>query len=42
MLPLSVQLKKEFDTHRANQTVPEIIAAAGLKLVPFSHPDMDT
>ena len=36
------QLKKEFDVHRANQTVPDIVAQAGLKLVPFNHPEMDT
>ena len=35
------QLKKEFDIHRENQTVPEIFADAGLDLVPFKHEKMD-
>jgi PD-(D/E)XK nuclease superfamily len=38
---VDAQLKKEFDIHRANQTLPELIAAAGLDLVPFQHELMD-
>lgn len=35
-------LKKEFDAHREAGTVHPIVAAAGLDLVPFQHPDIDT
>ena len=35
-------LKNEFDLHRAAGTVHPIVAAAGLDLVPFQHPDIDT
>ena len=35
-------LKKEFDSHRAQGTVHPLVAAAGLDLVPFQHPDIDT
>ena len=34
-------LKKEFDLYRATAEVPPIVAAAGLDLVPFSHPELD-
>lgn len=34
-------MKKEFDIHREARTVPPIVAAAGLDLIPFSHPDLD-
>ena len=36
------QLKKEFDHYRKLAAVPPVIAAAGLDLIPFSHPDLDT
>jgi hypothetical protein len=35
------QMKKEFDIYRDKQEVHPIVAAAGLDLVPFKHPDMD-
>ena len=35
------QLKKEFDIYRKNKEVHPLVAAAGLDLVPFSHPDLD-
>lgn len=34
-------LKKEFDGYRAQGVVPPIVAAAGLNLVPFRHPELD-
>ena len=34
-------LKKEFDVHRAAQTVHPLVAAAGLDLVPFQHESID-
>jgi RecB family exonuclease len=34
-------LKKEFDIYRTRAEVPPIVAAAGLDLVPFSHPDLE-
>lgn len=34
-------LKKEFDVHRLASTVHPMVAAAGLDLVPFQHPDID-
>jgi hypothetical protein len=35
------QMKKEFDIYREKQEVHPIVAAAGLDLVPFQHPNMD-
>jgi PD-(D/E)XK nuclease superfamily len=35
------QLKKEFDIYRASGQVHPLVAAAGLDLVPFSHPQLD-
>jgi hypothetical protein len=34
-------LKKEFDIYRRRAEVPPIVAAAGLDLVPFSHPELE-
>lgn len=34
-------MKKEFDIHRANRTVPQILKDNGLDLVPFQHPDLE-
>ena len=34
-------LKSEFDGYRETQTVPPVIEAAGLNLVPFKHENMD-
>ena len=34
-------LKKEFDLHRAAQTVHPLVATAGLDLVPFQHESID-
>jgi len=36
------QLKKEFNIYRKNQQVHPLVAAAGLDLVPFDHPELDT
>jgi len=38
---VDTQLKKEFDIHREAGTVHPVVAASGLKLVPFKHPKMD-
>jgi hypothetical protein len=35
------QMKKEFDLYRSNKEPHPLVAAAGLDLVPFSHPDID-
>lgn len=35
------QMKKEFDIYRDKQEVHPLVAAAGLDLVPFKHPDLD-
>jgi hypothetical protein len=34
-------MKKEFDIYRDKQEVHPLVAAAGLDLVPFKHPDLD-
>jgi hypothetical protein len=34
-------LKKEFDVHRANHTVPPLLAKHGLDFVPFAHAQLD-
>ncbi len=40
-LAVEAQLKKELDGYRQKQTVPPIVAEAGLDLRPLSHPAMD-
>ena len=34
-------LKKEFDTHRTNQTTHPLMKAYGIKAVPFAHKEID-
>lgn len=35
-------LKREFDIYRQSQSIHPLVSAAGLELVPFSHPDLET
>ena len=35
-------LKKEFDTHRANQSTHPLVDSYGVKAIPFAHKDLNT